>query len=75
MNTVESAFSRINEHQFGGGLDAAFIWATLEYKNLMCELTLNRSERQLKLARAIESRYPAVGTKAQVLLAALVMAA
>ncbi len=75
MNTAQSALDRIDKSVFGGELDKAFIWASLEAKTLLLEQGTNRAERQIKLAKAIETRYPGIGTKGQVLLAALAMCA
>lgn len=75
MNTLESALNRINEKLFAGEIDKAFIWARLEVNSLKMDQGLNKNERQLRLAVAIEARYPQVGTAGQVLLAALAMAA
>lgn len=75
MNIVECAIKRIDDALFSGELDNAFIWARLEVTSLKMDQGLNKNERQLRLAVAIQTRYPNVGTAGQVLLAALAMAA
>ncbi len=74
MNTVQSALDRIDKSMFGGDLNKAFVWASLEAKSLIMDQDLNRTERQYKLIKAIEVRYPGIGASGQAFLAALAMA-
>ena len=73
MNTLEHELKRIDENFFAGELNKAFIWAMLEVRSILCEQDLNRNEVGLKLAKAIEARYPQVGTNGKYLLTALAM--
>lgn len=70
---ITTAFTRIDRRIFNDELDSALIWAQIEAKGLLMEITLKDNERWARLTKAIDKRYPMIGHDGCVFLAATAM--